>query len=441
MQINQLSMDVETNIIGSALALPKKSMPHLLHVKPLWFHIPVHQRVWEYLLKACAKSPDFSADDFIYHFDQVQQVHDDLGVLKETTLAQYLAGLRDNAIGVFDSGPAEGLFSLYRKRSIREGLQKSIDALDQCEIGEDVYSVAQQAMQSLESGVAQAGGNIFRTAQEVIEDIARDMENKAERWSTGLECLDDMLGGGLFAGKLYGLGGAEKSGKTTLAMTISRNLNRNGCKHAYLCFEADSKDLMMKVVAAERQFNSLDFLKANTDEERGRCAELAMEAAGTIPDNVLFADMHKHGLSDWDDVRMVLHRLQSREDVKGVIIDYWQLIGGAKGRDTEEKHLRTVADSLAKWTRMSGKWVVLLAQLNQHNGLFGGNGLRKACDALTFIQRMGEDFSLMWPSAERQRWLKCEAIRYALRNDAGNEENPAIELDTKAGPLFRQVQG
>lgn len=434
-----LTQELEQNIIGSALQDNHRMRQFVLHCKAEWFYFGIHQRTWEYILKAVAKNPDFGSDAFIYHLDKAENVKGEGGALVKTTLADYLKELRDNAVGVFGKGPAEALYAMYRKRMVRRQLMGAIDAVDASGPDEDILATATQAIDALQQEASSQGGNIFVSAKDVALEIAKEMEEERACYVTGLRTLDTMFAGGLYAGKLYGLGGAEKSGKTTLAMTLSASLAEQGVKHVYLCFESESKDLMQKLIAARRGFNSLKFLEASGDFDRGHMAELATAEAEKVGENILFVDMHKRGMTDWNDVRMVLHQAQAKKGVKGVIVDYWQLIGGASSRQTEEKHLRTVADSFATWTRLSGLWCVLLAQLNKDGGLFAGNGLRKACDALVFVKEMDEAYRRDFPSGEWQRWLKCDAIRYTLRRDAGSPKEPAIMLDTMAGPLFREI--
>jgi replicative DNA helicase len=53
-------------------------------------------------------------------------------------------------------------------------------------------------------------------------------ENDVRIWPTGFPLLDDALGGGLRAGTLDLLAGAQGEGKTTFALQVARGCARTG---------------------------------------------------------------------------------------------------------------------------------------------------------------------------------------------------------------------
>jgi predicted ATP-dependent serine protease len=227
------------------------------------------------------------------------------------------------------------------------------------------------------------------------------------------------MGGGLYKGFTYGLCGKEKAGKTTLAHTISSQLQ---CKHAYIAMEMGSEQIEQKNLARQIGQNSLAFLqKPETLKNKIETAKpneniYYYDAIGATLDKILqvvSVGILKHGL-------------------QGFIVDYWQLIQPDGRTPTEEKHLRDVAQSLANFARKNNVWCVVLAQLNKDGGLFGGNGLRKACDQLYMIEHCTHQ--------ERGRWIRQDASRYTIKADIGDEENPAIYLDISKGPYFYDIE-
>ena len=100
--------------------------------------------------------------------------------------------------------------------------------------------------------------------------------------------------------------------------------------------------------------------------------------------------------------------------------------------ESEEKHLRHVAQSIANYARKEKLWCILLAQMNKEGNLFGGNGLRKACDQLYMIEECNEHL-------EYGRWLRMDASRYTYKTDVGDENHAAITLNVKSGPCFEEA--
>ncbi|MEO5918045.1 MAG: DnaB-like helicase C-terminal domain-containing protein [Candidatus Limnocylindrales bacterium] len=68
----------------------------------------------------------------------------------------------------------------------------------------------------------------------------------------GLTPLDKTIGGGLRPGELLLLGGAQGTGKTTMALQMARNVAASGqASVLYLCFEHDEPYLLNRLIALE----------------------------------------------------------------------------------------------------------------------------------------------------------------------------------------------
>ena len=246
--------------------------------------------------------------------------------------------------------------------------------------------------------------------------MLKSLELPKERWLTGLTPLDKGMAGGLYRGFTYGFAGQEKAGKTTLGHTISQNL---GCKHLYVALEMGSEMIESRNMARKLEMNSMSFLTPNDNLRK---------KAATLPPNENIFYLDAPGAT-FDEITRELAYAAVRHDIKGFIIDYWQLVEGKERGSTEEAHLRSVAQGFANFARKNGLWCILLAQLNKEGQLFGGNGLRKACDQLYFIHQPKN-----FPS---HRWLGMDASRYTPKADIGDEKCPSLQLDKISGPHFR----
>ncbi len=68
----------------------------------------------------------------------------------------------------------------------------------------------------------------------------------------GLTPLDKTIGGGLRPGELLLIGGAQGTGKTTMALQVARNIAASGqASVLYLCFEHDEAYLLNRLIALE----------------------------------------------------------------------------------------------------------------------------------------------------------------------------------------------
>jgi replicative DNA helicase len=68
----------------------------------------------------------------------------------------------------------------------------------------------------------------------------------------GFGLLDKTIGGGLRSGELMLIGGAQGTGKTTMAMQMARNVASGGQANAlYICFEHEEQYLLNRLVSLE----------------------------------------------------------------------------------------------------------------------------------------------------------------------------------------------
>ena len=96
-----------------------------------------------------------------------------------------------------------------------------------------------------------------RSAIEVLVDLNDKVATRQGRASTsrcrsGFTPLDKTIGTGLRAGELLLIGGAQGTGKTTMALQMARNVASGGQANVlYICFEHDELYLLNRLIAAE----------------------------------------------------------------------------------------------------------------------------------------------------------------------------------------------
>ncbi|HEY7738410.1 MAG TPA: DnaB-like helicase C-terminal domain-containing protein [Candidatus Limnocylindria bacterium] len=75
---------------------------------------------------------------------------------------------------------------------------------------------------------------------------------------TGFVPFDKAIGGGLRSGELFLIGGAQGSGKTTLALQMARNMAASGqATVLYVCFEHEEDYLVQRLIAMESALATL----------------------------------------------------------------------------------------------------------------------------------------------------------------------------------------
>ena len=119
---------------------------------------------------------------------------------------------------------------------------------------------------TLETG---SGRMAPRTAIDVLNDIRTKVATGElgdyEPVPLGMTPLDRMLGGGLRPGELMLIGGAQGTGKTTLALQMARNVAASGQAYVlYVNFEHDDADMLNRLIAMESVLPHLPNTKQST---------------------------------------------------------------------------------------------------------------------------------------------------------------------------------
>jgi replicative DNA helicase len=108
-----------------------------------------------------------------------------------------------------------------------------------------------------------------RSAIDVLNDIRTKVATGEladyEPVPLGLAPLDRMLGGGLRPGELMLIGGAQGTGKTTMALQMARNIAASGQAYVlYVNFEHDDADMLNRLIAMESVLPHLPNTKPST---------------------------------------------------------------------------------------------------------------------------------------------------------------------------------
>jgi replicative DNA helicase len=105
----------------------------------------------------------------------------------------------------------------------------------------------------LETG---GGAMAPRSAVDVLVDMNDRVQSgqlgEYEPIPLGLAPIDRTIGGGIKPGELLLIGGAQGTGKTTMALQMARNVAASGQAFVlYVCFEHDEADLLNRLIAME----------------------------------------------------------------------------------------------------------------------------------------------------------------------------------------------
>lgn len=399
--------DLEQKILGIFLNSGdgERTLTAFNILKPIHFAVLEHQVIYEEMQKLGSTN--------VSPFKLVQRMPDQKEYIQK--LLSYNTGL------LTIKSDVSALIDLYKRRKLRElteSMQKQI---------EDSSTPANESIVILNSKFESLLKSEYdfeiKSSAEVSREIYEDLQVKADITPTGIDIFNKAMGGGLYRGKAYAFAARKKTGKTVLAGTLSRNLNHAGHKHMFIAAEMSPQEIHQRVMSRDLQTNPLSFIGENRE------AKWFQDRVGEYkdPDNCYY--LGDAGIS-FNRLRMAMSTAVVRYKVEGIILDYFQLVGGA-GKDNLVNHLDEVAQWIATFCRDNNIWAVVMAQMNQSDNIRGGEGLRLAFDQVYELKRCGDSNNAFY----------CEQMdtRYTPWCAMGDENTPSLEMDRNA-PYFKDFQ-
>lgn len=415
---NISNSEAERDLLG-AILINNSLMDGLGYLQPDHFCEFVHQRIFQAIRNEVIGGNVANPITLKERFDKDEALAD-IGGFK------YLVSL----VGSAPSAPhvpslSRTIYQTWQRRQIIEWSKEAIESAT------SVDCVPEEAAAHLSSKLSELGSTDKRrrvvSEDEIISEIIDELESGVEPSSTGLDKLDLCMGGGLFPAKMYGFGARQKVGKTLLGATLSYNLSENGVKHLFIAAEMGYKEIYQRVLARKMDVYPSAF-RTDYKESQDFRNRIAMAATNT---KKFALYQNAPGLS-FNDLKQYMSTAVQRHKVKGVILDYWQLVGGKNSKDSEAKHLDNVSQWIADFVKEHEIFCVVFAQMNQEGNTRGSEGIRKSVDQFYEIHR--EDLST------GEAWLEMKDTRYTAWNNIGSDKEAGWFLEPK-GLYFREIGG
>lgn len=333
----------------------------------------------------------------------------------------YVVSLLTSAIYV--TNPEDYAAEVINLHCAREIILSCLESNELLRGGSVPAEVAASLTAKISGLVEQRVGLSIRDDFKVTEEILEDMKKKHKPISTGLDKLDEAMGGGLHPGMSYGFAARKKVGKTVLASSISYNLNERGVPHLFIACEMGAKQIHQRNLA--RACDLYPSVFRNTEHQTPD--KLKAIANYAVKSNRCIHYMDAPGLT-FDGLKQAVSVAISKHKISGFILDYWQLVGGKRKNQSTSEHLDEVAQWIADFCRKHEVWSVVMGQINQEGNTRGGEGMRLAFDQVYQIHR--EDVSQ--PGA----WLEMMDTRYTKWVNIGSKDYPGLMMAEKSPYFF-----
>lgn len=405
------NLDAEQAVLGVLLA-NNEALNHIgTELRPEHFYAGVHQRIYAKILEGVHAGQRVSPVTLKNAFD---------GEEGFTMEASYLAKLVGAATSIINCADyARTIREAAQVRLLQDAAYETLALRGE----KDIQEMAKTMVDAVDAVLRDNMARQIHSAGTVTELILADLQSGVEPTSTGIPKLDTLMQGGLYRGKMYGLGARKKFGKTIFAGTLSYNLNHAGVRHLFVCGEMGEKEIHSRNLARKLQLEPNAFLKGQPRPDDFE-QQIAYEATHG-PRNTQYVDAP--GIT-FQQLKMLVATAVAKHRVEGFILDYWQLVKGGKP-NAKTEHLDEVAQWLAEACKIYNIWCVVTAQLNREGAFRGGDGLQNAADMVLVINRKDPTLA--------EAWLQMTDTRYTTYRNIGSESKPGLRING-LGPYFEE---
>ena len=345
--------EAEAAWLGSILIDPE-TLFTTQNLKPPHFYQANHRYIHEAFLALAQSDSDI---DTITVCDELRKQ----GRLQEIGGEAYIAGLGSNPDSYFHAQSyADMVVEAHERREIiKAGLKMLNLAYDESVTLEDARATIQSDLIAITAGT-QKRQTMF-TAVEASDNFMADLEGDAPvGLPTGLADLDKCIGG-MESGNVYGFGGAEKMGKSTLLMDISRHVALMPNKPVVLRFSLEmSEKLMMRRDVSALTGISIQNIKRRTLAE-GAMGVLYEAVAKMRETNMIYETTR--GLTP----AQMIAKARQVELMYGKIdlihVDYLQIMNSDKNHANDASEGEYIAQRLAEVAGMFDCPLIVGAQV------------------------------------------------------------------------------
>lgn len=287
-----------------------------------------------------------------------------------------------------------------RRKMCKIGVELSLAGQSEVTPIEDIYRNAFEAMQGVfkdTDGIS----TLSDALASLCEIIKQNLSNGAgiTGTPTGFSMFDSK--GGLQKSDLIIVAGETSQGKTSLALTMTRNALMNDAKVAFYSMEMTKEQLAARMVSSMTKIPANTILYGNTLDRQ----ELSMidDARGKLKDKNLYFD--DRSTSSLDSILMSIRTMKMQSDIDGAVVDYLQILSVNTKGNSREQVMGEASRRLKNIAKELNIWVIALSQLSRDsnnpeptlNRLRDSGQIAEAADVVMLVYRP-EYYNRSYPS-------------------------------------------
>ncbi len=218
---------------------------------------------------------------------------------------------------------------------------------------------------------------------------------------TGMTKFDEK--GGLQKSDLIIVAGETSMGKTSLALSMTRNAIENNAKVAFYSMEMTKEQLSARLLSAKTNIPANNILYSGSLAP----SEMRMidDARGKLPGENLYFD--DKSTSNIDSILLSIRMLKMQKNIDGAVIDYLQIlnVNSRNGNISREQAMGDASRRLKNLAKELNIWIIALSQLSRDstnpepnlNRLRDSGQIGEAADVVILVYRP-EYYNRSYPS-------------------------------------------
>lgn len=441
------NQDAEQGLLG-ALLIDNRAVERVNEIaRPEHFYVPVHQRIYDSILKMVDRGQEASPVTLKNYFDEDPDLADFGG-------AGYLAELAASVLTVVNvEDYARRIYDLHMRRELislgEEVVNESYSHTLDSDADKIIETAEAQLFSLAESGSGKGGFVTLRDSVLVAIEHAEKAYNSdggLTGITSGLIDMDKKLGG-FQSSDLLILAGRPSMGKTALATTMAFNAakayaqsgGKEGAVTAFFSLEMSSDQLAGRILAMESGVSGDAIRKGTIQQGDFRAFVEASQMMSQIP--LYIDDTPALSISA---VRTRARRLKRQHGLGLLVVDYLQLLRGTGSRQSSENRVLEVSEitrglkAIAKELNIP---VIALSQLSrqveqredkrpQLSDLRESGSIEQDADVVMFVYRDEYYLSRTEPEVGTDKHIEWQD-----RMDRAHNVGECIVAKARHGPI------
>lgn len=342
------SVEVEESVLGTIIADANVLNDFRDLIVSDAFYVTKNKEIYECILSISERGDHV---DIITVFNECQKRQLDITAFDIAQLAQKYNIFFDERVSI--------LLEKYQRRKIFEiGSLLTSNALSGVNDISDILTEAKDRMNGIFSGNRENVYTMKDAVEAVYDNIQKNFKGVGELTGdpTGFKKLDKRSGG-LQTSDLIIVAADTSMGKTSFSIKLAMNC---GCPIAFYSMEMKKEQIAARMISIASGVPANEILFSKLDS--GQIISIDKGAAKVVNYPVYFDD---RSTSNIETILSSIRMMKIKYGIKGVIVDYLQILNVNMKGTNKEQQMGDVARRLKNIAKELDIWVIALSQLNR----------------------------------------------------------------------------